>query len=475
MSSPRPIIIVTGANSGIGFGICERLLSDLSHTLPPDAKPQFKSLSPGTAAQDVAPTESYDGATLILACRSEKKALEAKQRLLQGLDRRIAAGRRRADYDGHADVFRANLKIGFHQVDMSDAHSVFQFCEEIARTYPYVSHLVCNAGCAFWTGVDKLSAVRSILNRGLIWSITLPPFKLQHTGKMSVDGLGCTWQSNIFGHYIMYRHLKPLFTEYAARYSRPARLIWQSSLEGQPCWYDHDDWQLVKTDHSYEGTKFQIDLIASKLNERSLLPGGEGHVVRHFLVHPGIAHSNMTNGMVYAFFDTLKLILFYIARWFGSPNHTITPYGAAISATHIALASLLAIPSSLLAFAHRKNTDDPPRSLWDDSLSTLSLYADCGMESAAEARDREQHGQYVPLKFSSQTDSHGEGYVGVMPVLQWAKHAEESEFLVEKCEGLYQTFVKLEAKDGKGKVNGHANGHANSHTNGHANGTSRHS
>lgn len=147
---------------------------------------------------------------------------------------------------------------------------------------------------------------------------------------MSADGLGCTWQSNIFGHYIMvcvlhilealqlmsaslqYRHLKSLFTEYATRYSRPARLIWQSSLEGQPCWYDHDDWQLVKTDHSYEGTKYQIDLIASKLNEQSLLPGGESNVVRHFLVHPGIVHSNMTNGMVYVFFDTLKVMLFYI-------------------------------------------------------------------------------------------------------------------------------------------------------------------
>ena len=245
----------------------------------------------------------------------------------------------------------------------------------------------------------------------------------------------------------------------------------------------------MKTDHSYEGTKFQIDLIASKLNERSLLPGGESDVVRHFLVHPGIAHSNMTNGMVYAFFDTLKVVLFYIvssltahasilqlihshaqARWLGSPNHTIEPYEAAVSATHIALASLMAIPTSLLAFAHRRDKDGPPRSLWDDSLPTLALYADVGTETAAEARDMEQRGQYVPLKFSSETDRRGQGHVGAVPVLQWAKYAKESEFLVEKCEGLYQTFAKLEAKGGKGKTNGHANGQANGHTNGHANG-----
>lgn len=125
---------LTEVISGVGFGICERLLSHLSHTTPPDARPQFKSLSPETALQDVAPTESYDGATLILACRSEKKALDAKQRLLRGLDQRIAARRKEGDHDEHADVFRRGLKINFHQVDMSVAHSVFEFCEEIART-----------------------------------------------------------------------------------------------------------------------------------------------------------------------------------------------------------------------------------------------------------------------------------------------------------------------------------------------------
>lgn len=71
--------------------------------------------------------------------------------------------------------------------------------------YPYISHLICNAGCAFWTGVDKILAAKVIVMKGLSWSITLPPFKLQHTGRMSADGLGCTWQSNVFGHYIMVR------------------------------------------------------------------------------------------------------------------------------------------------------------------------------------------------------------------------------------------------------------------------------
>ena len=101
------------------------------------------------------------------------------------------------------------------------------------------------------------------------------------------------------------------------------------------------------------------------------------------------------------------------------------------------------------------------------------------METAAETREMEQRGAYVPLKFSAETDRCGREHVGVVPVLQWSKHAKEGEFLVEKCEGLYQTFAKLEASGEKGKTNGYANGAANGDANGHStrhtNGTGIHS
>lgn len=121
-------------SSGVGFGVCQRLLNHLAQKLPPDAEPQFKSLFPGKAPQDIAPTESYDGLTLILACRSEKKALAAKRTLLRRLDRHIAVEKRKSGYDGHAERFRANLEINFHCVDMSVASSTFKFCEEIENT-----------------------------------------------------------------------------------------------------------------------------------------------------------------------------------------------------------------------------------------------------------------------------------------------------------------------------------------------------
>ena len=114
--------------------MCRRLLVQLSQKFPPDAEPQFISLTPGKAPQDDAPTESYDGLTLILACRSRKKALDARQRLLRLFDRHVAAERRRPGYDGHAERFRENLQINFHEVDMSSTRSVFKFCDELAQT-----------------------------------------------------------------------------------------------------------------------------------------------------------------------------------------------------------------------------------------------------------------------------------------------------------------------------------------------------
>lgn len=110
------------------------MLVHLSQKCPPDAEPQFKSVFPSKAPQDTAPTALYDGLTLILACRSEKKAQEARFKLLQKLDRHVAVEKQKPGYDGHAERFRENLQIAFHQVDMSRAHSVFKFCGELSRT-----------------------------------------------------------------------------------------------------------------------------------------------------------------------------------------------------------------------------------------------------------------------------------------------------------------------------------------------------
>ena len=92
----------------------------------------------------------------------------------------------------------------------------------------------------------------------------------------------------------------------------------------------------------------------------------------------------------------------------------------------------------------------------------MGLY-DNGLESADRAKATELRGQYLPLKFGSQTDRWGRSFVNVLPVLEWAEYDKEADFLVDKCESIYQSFAALEkTSHAIGKANG------NESTNGHA-------
>lgn len=238
MSRERPIIVVTGANryvclisslavrvlrfaqSGVGLGICQRLLQQLSQAEPSDAQPQFVPLDPkARAGAPSATTQAYDGLTLILACRNEQRALAARRQLLNGFDSHIAKERTRQGYNGHAEKFKENLSIEFHPVDMADIGSVFQFCRVLSQKYvlrsmpctwsflnfhryPYISHLICNAGGAVFIGIDWLRALRQLIWTPII-GVTVTEFKLQRSGVIGHDGLGLVWQSNVFSHYVL--------------------------------------------------------------------------------------------------------------------------------------------------------------------------------------------------------------------------------------------------------------------------------
>lgn len=256
-------------------------------------------------------------------------------------------------------------------------------------------------------------------------------------------------------------------------------MLWMSSLEASPLAYNRDDWQCIKTDMSYEASKYEIDLIATQLHLRSLEESPEPPI-RHLLLHPGIAESNMSKDLVFSVLEYLKLAIFYLVsnlphggfeivyllirqvRWCGSPNHTITALNATIAAVHLCLIPVLYIPTRLTSFRHVRHGDASSKTIYHDGLYTASLYRS-GLKSAENAKIAEEQGVPPPLKFGSETDALGRERVGALPVLQWAEHEKESVFLVEKCESLYQTFSKLEENDLKG-----TNGNAANGENGHA-------
>jgi hypothetical protein len=62
--------------------------------------------------------------------------------------------------------------------------------------------------------------------------------------------------------------------------------------------YDPSDWQLTKTAHSYESSKFQMDLIAHQLDQASFREESDELPVRHLTVLPGVAGTNIANTLL---------------------------------------------------------------------------------------------------------------------------------------------------------------------------------
>lgn len=92
-------------------------------------------------------------------------------------------------------------------------------------------------------------------------------------------------------------------------------MLWTSSLESVH-YYDSKDWQLLKTEHSYESSKYQMDLIGTQLairadttEETSNSPAK----IKHFVVQPGVANTGMIDLLIVAVMKYFMLFAFYLA------------------------------------------------------------------------------------------------------------------------------------------------------------------
>lgn len=205
-----------------------------------------------------------------------------------------------------------------------------------------------------------------------------------------------------------------------------------SSIEAIPSCYDPADWQLVNNNHSYEGSKYQTDLLVGYFEERQQkqvleVAGGDNMKakaprIRHLLVHPGVASTNIVatslNCILMFFMDLAFYFVCYSAsllsivtftdpiasiqaRMLGSPNHVISPFNGAVAAVHLSLVAL------------------PP-------LTALQ-------------RDGKQP---APLKFASQATRLSTAYVDASIVEKWDERKEDGEHAAQKCEELFQSYLE---------------------------------
>ncbi|KAI6128414.1 NAD(P)-binding protein [Pisolithus croceorrhizus] len=410
----RPIIIVTGANSGVGFGICHRLLVQLSSNYCEDAHPKYPFHGLSSSAEFQVPC---DGLTLILACRSRQRAEEAKSQLYKLLDKHISQLRKSPHYDGCADKFRQNLVIAIHLIDLASVRSVFDFADGVTQTYPYVSHLICNAGVVCFTKIDWLLCLEQVA-KDFMGAMTVPKFFSQSSGRVSADGLGWLWQCNVFGHYVLFRALEPHLSKYKG--SIGARVIWVSSHEATSEFYNPEDWQLINDNHSYQSSKYQVNLLALRLDREATkhrVPGMP--VVRHFSVLPGIVATNIANVMLGPIMTVCMMMAFYIvsggARFLGSPSHLRSAFEAAVSAVHLALVPLVYLPALQLV----ENPDTKTKASEPAQIGTL---------------------------YMSQTDRWGTEYVGTLKFVESRAEDTHVKELLAHCDDLLETFCTAQRR-----------------------------
>lgn len=78
-----------------------------------------------------------------------------------------------------------------------------------------------------------------------------------------------------------------------------ARVVWISSHESSSEFYDPKDWQLVESEHSYQSSKYQMNMISLYL-DREAIRGqlGGTPTIRHFTAYPGVAVTGIANALV---------------------------------------------------------------------------------------------------------------------------------------------------------------------------------
>ncbi|KAF9095189.1 hypothetical protein BGX29_004426 [Mortierella sp. GBA35] len=370
MTLERKVVIVTGANTGVGYSIVERLVD-----------------------------ESLNPLTIILACRNKGRAQEAlaslqdhfdtKQQQQQHLQNSSSATKKRGK--SSSGVFHyPELKIEL--VDVGSAASVLAFNRRILEQYKRVDVLFCNAGILPSIGlmwgkivVDFFRAPMDLVKRA---DVLIQP--KQH---LTEDGIGNVLACNVFGHYLMIKGLEDVLSKTE---EDPGRVIWTSSLTAEKACFSIDDWQGLEAKQPYESSKWVTDLLAIRLNEQwagsspsemgsvcasgdggvstpgstsesESSPGGSGATTpirritrstskaamssppsptstttssskKHIIsltTQPGVVASGI--GGMAAWIVMLRIALHYLLRFFGEPNQTITGHHGARSLVYAAL------------------------------------------------------------------------------------------------------------------------------------------
>ncbi|KAJ3035091.1 hypothetical protein HDV00_004313 [Rhizophlyctis rosea] len=288
LNASRKVILVTGANGGVGFGTAQCILQ---HAL-----------------------ETNEDITLILACRNKTRAEQAKSKLM-------------VEFFSH-DLAEGNNDIQILLVDLSSSKSVLNASREFRQRFKRLDSLVLNAGIlplshiSYWEGLkETLTSPAHLARTGGM------KVMIQYRGQVNAEGMGETFAANVFGHYIL---VKELVDSLAA--SGNGRIIWFSSTTADPEFFDEEDYQCLKGPHPYESSKRACELVCMAMQEEL-----RKRNIYSFVCSPGNCNTGMVGDTwVMA---TILFVVLWIMRLAGLSGINMTGRNGATSSTYLTTVS----------------------------------------------------------------------------------------------------------------------------------------
>ncbi|KAJ2855692.1 hypothetical protein J3B02_002034 [Coemansia erecta] len=270
--SSKQVVVITGANSGVGLSIAQRLIS--------------KSI------------EKQRPLTLVMACRNLKKGKQAIDQICST----------------YPLSSQSICDVDLVEIDTSSVESVLNAAKEIQSRYSRLDRLFCNAGAMAIESLDFVGIFRGLLTHPIAFFESSEAM-VQRRGLVTTDGLGLTFQTNVFGHYLLVHKLESLMEATGG-----ARVIWTGSSASQ-LEFTRTDYQHVLGDKPYESSKYIVDQISVPMDQRLSQRG-----IRCFVAEPGNVCSNFLSGLNLLWLQVLIYLVFYFCRVvLGMARFTISP------------------------------------------------------------------------------------------------------------------------------------------------------
>lgn len=277
--------LVTGGNGYLGLALCKRLIDSADENVR---------------------------LTIIVSSRNFRGATEA----VRGLQ----------SYVFLKHLNRPQLiEFDYLLFDQCNMVSVLNAAREIKKRYTKLDYVFFNSSHSQMGGIDYWQAAKDFFTEP-IRAFTVGTFKLQGKARKTADGMGGSFQANVFAPWFLVQEILPVL--------KPgAKLIWISTSISSPEFFDREDLGIENSYHSYEASKYELELL-HRATYKDLL---SKHGIQSWILQPGVFKSTTFVPTLNVFSYCGMLFMFYMCRLCGSPYHCIYPEIAANAPLYLAL------------------------------------------------------------------------------------------------------------------------------------------